>query len=800
MNAVISGRAGLALVIEGEALLSLDVDDLKTLVPRHPSDLRFLLSDATDLVTLENTDRDEIAQRLDLEHAIACALDMTLIALDSGASIELRAEAAAALDELLADVRVIERLEFTMYAKPLPEAADLMGALFCTQVPAAAARVFFERLDRYQSAIGVVREAWDALPDSLFGEEPTAKTVFHDAAYEAGLFRLLTLSYGDQAKVSVFLLEALKNSSINTLRNYRTIVTRWCAPIRVTSTSDTPVIETEYEDDYEDRRHQTSWDRLRRREPAEVVLRKVESQKALIVGAMRERDLSRAFEVLEQLVEFQIEIGRQEHLVKSLCDLAIEANILGNYSLQLELTNRAVEARPSDAWSWAQRGDALLNTGRLDEAAYAYEQADAFGAGVFAKSRRAEVLRAQGRLLEAEAAFDEAIALYPENLVAKIGRAQVLQDQGRLSEAEAAFNKAISAHPDSVVAKTGLAYVLKAQGRLSDAEAVFNEAIAAHPEDIVAKTGRAEVLKAQGRLVEAEAAFDEIISSNPDAVVAKIARAEALKAQGRFLEVEAAYDEAIAAHPENVVAKIGRAEVLKAQGRLLEAEAAFDEVIAAHPDDVVAKIGRADVLKAQGRLLEAEATFSEVIAAHPENVFAQTGRADTLKAQGRLEEAATAFNEVIAAYPENVVAKNGLAEVLKAQGKLLEAEAAFNEVIAAHPENVFAQTGRADILKAQGRLEEAEAAFNEVIAAYPEDVVAKNGLADVLRAQGRLIEAEAGLNEGAFHPEVIVAKTDRAEVLKAHDKCIEAEAGFDEVIAALYVTVRIALRAICSTG
>src|SRR6185369_15548322 len=136
MNAVISGRAGLALVIDRGRLMSLDVDDLGTLVPRSQSDLRFLLADATDLVALENTGREEIAQRLDLEHDIACALDMTLIAVDPDTSMELRAEAVAALDELLADQRVVKRLEFMMYAKPLPDSADLMGVLFCIEMTA----------------------------------------------------------------------------------------------------------------------------------------------------------------------------------------------------------------------------------------------------------------------------------------------------------------------------------------------------------------------------------------------------------------------------------------------------------------------------------------------------------------------------------------------------------------------------------------------------------------------------------------------------------------------------------------
>jgi tetratricopeptide (TPR) repeat protein len=709
MDAVISGRAGLALLIDGESLMSIDVDDLETAVPRNQNDLRLLLADATDVVRLEETNRSQIAQRLDLEHNHACALDMTLIALDSKASMELRAEAIGALDELLADARVIERLEFTMYAMPLPESADLIGALFCTQATTAS-RLFFERLDQCQTAIRAVREAWDVLPDRLFGDQASAKAGFHDAMLHDGMFRRLALSYGDTPKVSSFLIEALTNNSIRGLPNYREIIQRWSAPIRNAAEADTPAIEREY-DDYEegteaDQRSKRR-DRRRRKEPAHVVLGKVESQKELVVTAMMERDITRALEVLEELVEFHRETGRPEHLAKTLCDLAMEAKGLGNVVLQLELTTRAVEAKPDDAWAWSQHGDALLNTGRLDDAQHAYKQAGAFGGDAVAKTGRAEVFKAQGRLSEAEAAYNEAIAAHPENVVAKTGRAEVLKAQGRLSEAEAAFDEVIAAHPEDVVGKTGRAEVLKAQGRLEEAEAAFDEVIAAHPENVFAKTGRAEVLKAQGRLAEAEAAFDQVIAAHPKNVVGKTGRAEVLKAQGRLAEAEAAFDQAITAHPENVFAKTGRAEVLKAQGRFAEAETAFDQVIAAHPEDAVAKNGRAEVLKAQGRLAEAEAAFDHIIAAHPEDAVAKNGRAEVLKAQGRLEEAEVAFDQVIAAHPENVVAQSGRAEVLKRQGRLREALKAYEAIAATDRGDPVARNARSSLLAAMGNYSEA---------------------------------------------------------------------------------------------
>ncbi|HLG14687.1 MAG TPA: tetratricopeptide repeat protein [Blastocatellia bacterium] len=471
MNAVISGRAGLALLIEGESLMSLNVDDPETLVPRSRQDLRFLLAEADDLIALDNVDRTQIARRLEFEHNVACALDMALIALDPGASMELRAEAVSALEELLLDPHVVERLEVTLYAKPLPDSSDLTGAQFCTEATTPLAQSLFERLGRNQPAIRLVRETWDAMPFRVFGDEEKAKAVFHDAAYREGLFRALALSCGDQAEISEFRFNALNNKSISGLHNYRDVLQRWTAPIREKAATKirTPSVAREAAEEREERPRDKKSRKPRRREPGEVLLQKVMGQKKVIVEAMKERDLSRAREVLEELVDFHRDTGRPEHLAMTLCDLAMEAKTLGIRALQLELTERSVEAKPDDAWSWAQHGDALLNNGRMDEAMFAYEQADAFGAGPVAKNGRAEVLKAQGRLSEAEAAFDAVIAAHPENVFAKSGRAEVLKAEGKLSAALAAYESIVVAHPEDQVARNARSCILAALGRYSEA-------------------------------------------------------------------------------------------------------------------------------------------------------------------------------------------------------------------------------------------------------------------------------------------------------------------------------------------
>src|SRR5205823_13313361 len=73
-----------------------------------------------------------------------CALPI-LISLDEELEEDIRKDAIQDLDELLADKQVRERLEGIMYARPLPDDADLVAALkFCDESRLPSSFAFLE--------------------------------------------------------------------------------------------------------------------------------------------------------------------------------------------------------------------------------------------------------------------------------------------------------------------------------------------------------------------------------------------------------------------------------------------------------------------------------------------------------------------------------------------------------------------------------------------------------------------------------------------------------------------------------
>jgi tetratricopeptide (TPR) repeat protein len=309
-----------------------------------------------------------------------------------------------------------------------------------------------------------------------------------------------------------------------------------------------------------------------------------------------------------------------------------------------------------------------------------------------------DVLKAQGKLGEAQVAFAEDLA---------ISRRLVEQDPSNTGWQR-----------ELAVTHNRMGGVLQAQGKLDEAQAAFAEGLAINrrlaeqdPSNAGWQRGLAVahnrvggVLKAQGKLDEAQAAF-----------------AEDLAISHRLVE----QDPSNAGWQRDLAVAHNRVGgVLQAQGKLDEAQASFAEGLAIsrrlaeqdpsnadwQRDLAVAHRHVGGVRQAQGKLDEAQAAFAESLA-----ISRRLAEQDPSNAGWQRDLA---------------VAHNRVGGVLQAQDKLGEAQAAFAEALAISrrlteqdPRNADWQRDLAvahrrvgGVLQALGKLGEAQAAFAEALA------------------------------------------------------------------------------------
>lgn len=228
MNALISGRTGRALIVDGESLASFDVGDPSILIPRHIGELPFLFGDAVNLRVIEDSDIDTIRRELQHSHDCESAMDLTLISLDPELSNEIRREAIEDLEGLLSNSVVFEYVESIFYGSPLPKSADIEGAIdCCNKAKSANTLDFLQRVKNHQPSISEVNQAWDAIPTEVFGGPEQRSQFMHQAVVE-GLFRSLALMRARPITADSLFIRAGLN--IQALPNYHEILRRWFEP------------------------------------------------------------------------------------------------------------------------------------------------------------------------------------------------------------------------------------------------------------------------------------------------------------------------------------------------------------------------------------------------------------------------------------------------------------------------------------------------------------------------------------------------------------------------------------------
>lgn len=191
MDAVVSGHAGVALLLDGDRLSSIHFGD-DEVVPRSPAEVSLLFSGAGDLRLFRNVEPEEVREQLDLESKRIDALHLALILLDSELSEETRQIAAEELEEELKDEGITSWLEGVLYAHPLPASADFTGAYAACTEATERAWALLRRLESLQPMVKQVYEIWQVIVSEAFSLEKDRQYALA-LLVEEGLFRELVL-------------------------------------------------------------------------------------------------------------------------------------------------------------------------------------------------------------------------------------------------------------------------------------------------------------------------------------------------------------------------------------------------------------------------------------------------------------------------------------------------------------------------------------------------------------------------------------------------------------------------------
>jgi tetratricopeptide (TPR) repeat protein len=228
----------------------------------------------------------------------------------------------------------------------------------------------------------------------------------------------------------------------------------------------------------------------------------------------------------------------------------------------------------------------LLNRGREHYAAREYERAERY----LAELAREQIAYAdvydmlgviyhqQGRLVDAETMFKEALRINPAYTEAALNLAVTLNDLGKYREAKDIYQTAMTAsknaprHLDpfakgkiaNMHADVGAAY--HAVGLYEDAVREYEHALALCPKFVDIRTKLGSTFREMGNIPAAVREFERVKLENPKFVAGRLHLGLSYYAQGRRAEAAEEWQEVLAIAPENKSAHMYLAMVRRPPG------------------------------------------------------------------------------------------------------------------------------------------------------------------------------------------------------------------------------------------
>ena len=260
-------------------------------------------------------------------------------------------------------------------------------------------------------------------------------------------------------------------------------------------------------------------------------------------------------------------------------------------------------------------------------------------------------LKQQGRLGEAQALCQQALAIQLDDVEACLLLAEIYVDQGDRDPAVELYSRVIEHKPDQALAYYKRGNLLKDHEQLEAALADYDRAIALKPDYAYALCNRGVVLSRLNRLEAALDSYNRAIAISPDDAIALFNRAVVLKQVGQPEEALASFAKALALKPDYLDAHYHRALLLIELRRLTEALASFDAALALKPDYLEVHFNRGVLLVELRRLTEALASFDRAAALQPALPDVHRSRGGLLLELGRFIEAVESFDRALALKP-----------------------------------------------------------------------------------------------------------------------------------------------------
>ena len=408
-------------------------------------------------------------------------LDMTLLLFDHDMSLQTRQELATELNRLFQNSVNRGYVLDVLLCSPLPQIADTTGVVGVVENSSITREVVTSILD-CQERVRLIFESWQLVKQNAIVQQNGIEQTYTLLSWN-GVFRRLALEATDRAKLNALKPSlAMDENLTNQLETAPRIVVEIANELSkklpvgkarqsgVNGQAVSDVSESEWQG-YDSAKPQHSF--------AYDALNAALSQVGKITDLYTQLKDTQANSILDELIaEQRLHSNGEQHIVKSLCNIATQVNARGRPEISFNCLNKALDfPNGIDSQLYLQIGKGLRGLGKFDEAVRCYDRAEQLDNGLLSERILLERIRKRVAIGNYEEACSDYLAMIPDLQVkppALSGLGTLYRKMGRPREA---YRSCLRIDGEFYTVYAGLAEIRKQTGKPHQAIAEYNALI-----------------------------------------------------------------------------------------------------------------------------------------------------------------------------------------------------------------------------------------------------------------------------------------------------------------------------------
>ncbi len=366
------------------------------------------------------------------------------------------------------------------------------------------------------------------------------------------------------------------------------------------------------------------------------------------------------------------------------------------------------------------------------------------------------------RFDEAQAHFEHAIKLQPDNPVAHSYLADIYDRKGDIARAEEHYQRVLelmpmgSAPARQAQFKLSMIHGLRAleNGQLQDAASLFEEAVSMSPDNPLARLNLATAYRGIGKQKEAEVILRALLDEKPNDLDARLRYGALLFEEGELIQAARELEEVLikgrggpqARQAAQFLGELYKSEQGKeVQARILEERIdGYKAILAQEPDNRDAWLDLAVIYLNQRRIKEAIDAFENVMRIDPTHGRVQHTLAELYDEMGDYAKAVPAFARALDLAADEATREKIQGQIILAiakknynEGRQAQAKLQFQTIVKSDPNNFVSHFFLGLIYSREEDLESAVTEYKEVLRVVPSHIGARLNLAMLYEQLGR---------------------------------------------------------------